>query len=84
MSSKKSPLDHMRMVVQQYDQLSTDPQAQQAYLDVMGLDHGMVAAYRDVLLNTDARKSAPRPARNPIGRQRVATITVTFTVRLSC
>ncbi|MFG2302188.1 hypothetical protein [Actinacidiphila glaucinigra] len=83
MSSTESPLDHMRMVVTLYDRLGDDPQAQETFLRVMGgIDHGMVAAYREVLRDTDVAKHSRRPVRNPIGRQRVTT--VTFTVQLAC
>ncbi|MDX2646433.1 hypothetical protein PV341_23280 [Streptomyces sp. PA03-1a] len=83
MSSNKSPLDHMRTVVTLYDRLGDDPQAQETLLRIMGgIDHDMVAAYREVLRDTDALKHSRRPVRNPNGRQLVTT--VTLTVQLAC
>ncbi|KAB7846599.1 hypothetical protein J7W19_27045 [Streptomyces mobaraensis NBRC 13819 = DSM 40847] len=78
---KKTPLDEMRTIVRQYDALADDPEAQAAYLGLMGgLDHGMVASYRDVLLGEVSATNRRRPQRNPTGRQRVATVTITLHV----
>ncbi|MFF3561189.1 hypothetical protein ACFYXS_14225 [Streptomyces sp. NPDC002574] len=81
--SSTSPLNHMRTVVTLYDHLADDPQAQETLLGIMGgLDHGVVASYRKVLLDTDAPVDFRRLPRNPIGHRCVAT--VTFTVQLAC
>lgn len=78
----KSPLDRMRTVGSLHDRLGEDPQEQDRFLPTMsGIDHRMVAANREVLRDTEALKHSRRSVRNPIGRERVTT--VTFPVQLA-
>nr|BFD94233.1 hypothetical protein KitaXyl93_55930 [Kitasatospora sp. Xyl93] len=73
MSPQTFPLRRLRSIVSAYDRIAAEaPQDLGAYLYLYGIDHGMVAAYRNAVRDADAR----RPRRNPTNCQRIVRFTL--------
>lgn len=75
MSPQNSPLHRMRSIVSTYDRIAHEaPQDLGAYLYPYGIDHDMVATYRNAIRDADARTRRPR--RNPDNCQRIVRFTI--------